>query len=728
MAHAPEPHEEPRGQAEPAPAVRRAELRRYGAWQDLLAAAVAPAYAFTRQASASASADSEDSAGVNALSSLIKQLGPATLLAFSEDLHRFAAACGHEAIAGLEAQAQREVPAHLEALTTISDGMEISVGTGRLRERASLQVTAQHVAVARDCTLQTATRDVERARVAHDDTPEVLAALASGRIGLAHAQTMIDLCRRIEPERVDPPLDGDPVDVATYDQNVMDAELDCRARRQDLGASLLGAAPGRTPGSVKRSGTRMLNRLLGTSASDRYAAARKKRHVRITAAEDGMCRLSAYLPALAGEAIENRLTELATLHTDRRIDAAIAERYPAEAPVTGQNSDGTAGEVDTGTDRTRAQTRADALVELLLAGPDGSGLENVVPTVTVTIPATVFPNLAPLAPAPRSVFLVRPATGTGSTGADEERTSAAQDADERLEGLRLPAGAVVPEAEVLGAFDPADLAAILPQAKTWTRIVTDPWTGAMTAIDTNQYRPTAAMRRALALRDRTCRVPGCGRRASACEPDHVVERQHGGATSLNNLVSICKRCHRLKSWGLLRLSLDPDGTVHATTWWDQERAGTADAPWDTQARPLGDTNPNTSRHALGPVESALLRELSRHLEWVNRRATGHTVINRPPAVKNRELRRVNKLRDLRRQRGDKRRHLTLGAPDGTISDRTTPGQARAMTHLGYAPEERREFHRDAANAAKYPAWLGWNEQNSAAAAAIDEAGADTDKG
>ncbi|WP_189351590.1 HNH endonuclease signature motif containing protein, partial [Zhihengliuella salsuginis] len=454
------------------------------------------------------------------------------------------------------------------------------------------------------------------------------------RVGAAHARTLIDLARKIEPDRPDTPRTGDLEDIETYDQQVIDAELDCRQHRQDLCASLLEKTPGRTPSAVKRTGTRLLNRLLDTSATDRHTIEHAKRTVRITAGENGMCNLHAYLPVLAGEAIGNRLSELATLHTDPAVDQAVNTLHPEDQP-------GPATERDhASSTRTRAQARADALVELLLAGPDGSGLENVAPAVTISIPATVFPGLTGLNPAPGHPtgpeHDADAGTGPARTpgpragGMTEEPGTASTD---RLDGLRLPAGAVAPETETLGAFDPADLAALLPNATTWTRIITDPWTGAMTAYDTRQYRPTAAMRRALGLRDRTCRVPGCGRRASACEPDHVIEWQDGGATSLDNLVSLCKRCHRLKSWGLLHLKLSPGGTLHATTWWDRQRAGTADAPWDTPAEPVGDTSPWTSRHRLSPAETELLRGLARHLEWVNRRATGHSITSLSPTKK-----------------------------------------------------------------------------------------------
>ncbi|WP_102157635.1 HNH endonuclease signature motif containing protein [Zhihengliuella halotolerans] len=658
-------------------------------WQQVLASAGADyADAQTAGGCGPGPADSASARpGIEALAVLADQLDPAVLLDFSEDLHRFAAACGHEAIARLEEQAQKEIPAHLDEVKALSDGMEISVMTGQLRERATVQVVAQQVAVARDCTLQGAARDVERARILRQDVPAVLEALAQGRVGSAHARTMVDLSRKIEPERPEPPHSGDLEVVENFDQQVIEAELECRDRRRDLCDSLLEKAPGRTPSSIRRTGTRLLNRVLDTSASQRYAAERRNRNIRITPGENGMCHLHAYIPSLAGEAIERRLAELATLHTDPAIDRAIADRYPDDEPEA---------PVD---ERTRSQVRADAFVELLLAGPRGSGLENIAPEVAITIPATVFPGLAGLAPQPGI-----------------QRSAAAQPAPEPVPGERfddgpqLPVGAVAPEAEVLGAFDPADLGAVLPNSTTWTRLVTDPWTGAMVALDTDQYRPTAAMKRALALRDRTCRVPGCGRRATACEPDHVIEWQDGGTTSLNNLVSVCKRCHRLKSWGLLRLTLTSDGTVQATTWWDQQRAGTPDAPWDTPAEPVGDTGPFASRHAMSPAETVLLRELSRHLEWVNRRAIGYSITNLPPTIKERHKRRVRKIRDLHGNAPDNRETITSARL--IAADQRGASTARTMSHLGYTRDEQADLRRGASSASSYPDWLGWTDEST----------------
>ena len=71
----------------------------------------------------------------------------------------------------------------------------------------------------------------------------------------------------------------------------------------------------------------------------------------------------------------------------------------------------------------------------------------------------------------------------------------------------------------------------------------------------------SVMERVLHLRDGTCRAPGCSRRATACDCDHVVPHPKG-LTSLANSCCLCRRHHRLKThapgWSL---SLAVDGTA-----------------------------------------------------------------------------------------------------------------------------------------------------------------------
>jgi hypothetical protein len=64
------------------------------------------------------------------------------------------------------------------------------------------------------------------------------------------------------------------------------------------------------------------------------------------------------------------------------------------------------------------------------------------------------------------------------------------------------------------------------------------------------------MRRALEVRDRGCRFPGCGLRFT--DAHHVVHWANGGDTSLQNLLLLCARHHRAVHEGGFRVCLDAE--------------------------------------------------------------------------------------------------------------------------------------------------------------------------
>ncbi len=68
-----------------------------------------------------------------------------------------------------------------------------------------------------------------------------------------------------------------------------------------------------------------------------------------------------------------------------------------------------------------------------------------------------------------------------------------------------------------------------------------------------------ALRRALEVRDRGCRYPGCGLRFT--DAHHITHWADGGETSLRNLVLLCRRHHRAVHEGGMRVCMDRNQQV-----------------------------------------------------------------------------------------------------------------------------------------------------------------------
>jgi hypothetical protein len=74
---------------------------------------------------------------------------------------------------------------------------------------------------------------------------------------------------------------------------------------------------------------------------------------------------------------------------------------------------------------------------------------------------------------------------------------------------------------------------------------------------------SAALRRALTARDRGCRFPGCDR-TRFVDGHHIRHWSQGGSTDLNNLVSLCRRHHRLVHERGYSVRFDDSGEVRFT--------------------------------------------------------------------------------------------------------------------------------------------------------------------
>ncbi len=102
---------------------------------------------------------------------------------------------------------------------------------------------------------------------------------------------------------------------------------------------------------------------------------------------------------------------------------------------------------------------------------------------------------------------------------------------------------------------------------TWIRrILTDPVTGLITAIDTHRRLFTGPLRRALVIRDQWCRTPWCG--APIRHADHVIPVQDGGETTEANGQGLCETCNYTKQAPGWTSTPGPDGagrTIQITT-------------------------------------------------------------------------------------------------------------------------------------------------------------------
>lgn len=63
------------------------------------------------------------------------------------------------------------------------------------------------------------------------------------------------------------------------------------------------------------------------------------------------------------------------------------------------------------------------------------------------------------------------------------------------------------------------------------------------------YEIPDRIRDQVVLRDRACVFPWCERNARRCDLDHIVPFDGGGTTSTENLAPLCRRHHRLKTFG-----------------------------------------------------------------------------------------------------------------------------------------------------------------------------------
>lgn len=144
-------------------------------------------------------------------------------------------------------------------------------------------------------------------------------------------------------------------------------------------------------------------------------------------------------------------------------------------------------------------------------------------------------------------------------------------------GIRPEVVITVPALSLLGhSNEPAELEGVGPidletarqlcaLAPSFVRVLTHPETGAVLSVGRDRYRLPADLKRAVRLRDQTCRFPGCRRRARRCDIDHSRDWADGGASEICNLACLCRKHHRLKHELRWRIEHEPGGVLEWTS-------------------------------------------------------------------------------------------------------------------------------------------------------------------
>ena len=103
------------------------------------------------------------------------------------------------------------------------------------------------------------------------------------------------------------------------------------------------------------------------------------------------------------------------------------------------------------------------------------------------------------------------------------------------------------------------------------------------AVGRTSRTATPAQRRALAVRDGGCIIPGCQIPAENCQSHHVQDWAAGGPTDIDNLALLCWTHHRqvdLDMWTIdpaepgARVAEPPPGAPPGTPW-----PGNNGSPW-----------------------------------------------------------------------------------------------------------------------------------------------------
>lgn len=222
-----------------------------------------------------------------------------------------------------------------------------------------------------------------------------------------------------------------------------------------------------------------------------------------------------------------------------------------------------------GDERTAAQRRADAVVDLARGALAGDSLPSVGgerPHVGILITPQILFGSATPTPAgcthgPAGPVGTPESAAQQDVGAECPQQTAAPDPAMRwcdcdpLTRAGVPHPPDRPWLNWVGEVSP-DLARRLACDGVIWRLVLDPRTGLPLDVGRSHRIVPWWMRKALWARDRTCRWPGCDVPAEWTDAHHAIPWWRGGVTAIEHLISLCRYHHGLLHEGHWTLAMD----------------------------------------------------------------------------------------------------------------------------------------------------------------------------
>jgi Domain of unknown function (DUF222) len=400
------------------------------------------------------------------------------------------------------------LPSAADPLAAVADGcLDVLAGSARAEARIAalkaevaaryadsarsaappdMPVQAQEMAIAAEvgCVLSIGDRAagalLAQSHALSTALPRTLAALQAGTVSWQHAKVMVD-------------------ETATLDREAAEA-LEAHFLEAQAPNAARGCRPGEMPAYRFRRKARIWReRHHPDSIEKRHAKGVQDRCLEYTPEQDGMARVSAYLPADQAAAIWNRITAIARglqgPHEDRTLTHLRVDVFATAALRRGNGCTRCGDSVSNGAGSDGNEAGADA-------GTTGrAGVPTPRAEVLVTVP--VF-SLLGMTEEPAML------DGHGPIPASMARDLVANGAD------------------------------------SFHRVLVDPRDGAPLEIGRTSYRLTKAMRNWLRMRDGKCPFPGCSNHSLDNEADHLLAWHHGGTTGISNLGQPCPKHHRLK--------------------------------------------------------------------------------------------------------------------------------------------------------------------------------------